>query len=205
MRKFILFIITVAMACTGYSRDHANRFTFGAKAGINASSFMMSKVNVEGIHNKMRVGFVLGLTAERYVNSFFTLEADLLFSQQGSSTVWNNAGEDINIRTAVYNINIPITANIRIVKGLTFKAGLQPGFKVGAKFKGNPLFSEIEQHGSYFNRFDLSIPVGLAYDFNVFRVEARYAIGTNNIFRGMPRLLAEARNSVFSVTFGVKF
>ena len=204
MKKCLLIIIMVLLAGSGYAKDRDNGFTFGVKAGVNVNNYIMSDVNVFDLNNKTRVGFVAGFTAEQNINSWLGVEADVLASMQGSNIFWDNAGT-VELKSSVYYINIPITANFYIFKGLSLKAGVQPGFKVGAKLSGDSPLSNVERSGTYFNRFDLSIPVGVAYDFSIFRIEARYAVGATNIFRNYSRILGEARNSVFSFTFGVKF
>ena len=50
------------------------------------------------------------------------------------------------------------------------------------------------------NTFDLSIPVGLSYEYNNFVLDGRYNFGVTNIAKGV-----NTKNSVFQFTLGYKF
>ena len=81
-----------------------------------------------------------------------------VYSRQGFKT------KDVNV--AGYTIsgdswkpsylNIPVLANVYVVPGLAVKLGVQPGFMVD------------KDDAEDVNTFDLSIPVGLSYEYNNF-------------------------------------
>ena len=50
------------------------------------------------------------------------------------------------------------------------------------------------------NKFDLSIPVGLSYEFNRITFDARYNIGLTKLIKG-----EDIHNKVFVLTLGYKF
>ena len=51
------------------------------------------------------------------------------------------------------------------------------------------------------NKFDLSIPVGLSYEYNRVTLDARYNIGLTKLYSGIDD---SSRNSVITVTLGYK-
>ena len=53
-----------------------------------------------------------------------------------------------------------------------------------------------------FQKFDLSIPVGLSYEYEDFVLDARYNIGTSKLIKSDPD---SSKNSVFQLTIGYKF
>ena len=84
-------------------------------------------------------------------------------------------------------INVPVLANVYVAPGLAVKLGLQPGFLVSDNSIGT-------------KSFDLSIPVGLSYEFNNFVIDGRYNLGAIKIWEP-----SDSKNSVFQVTLGYKF
>lgn len=99
-------------------------------------------------------------------------------------------------------------ANYQIVDGLSIKADVQPGFLLGVNsvYKldgGDRETSDMESaEDSGYEVFDLSIPVGLAYDItdNVY-VDARYNIGVTNILDDNSK---DAFNNVFVLSVGFR-
>lgn len=99
-------------------------------------------------------------------------------------------------------INVPIMANVYVVKGLAVKLGVQPGFKVNDKLDlrmpvlGGALVDLKAKS------VDFSIPVGISYEYNNFQVDARYNWGLTKVF-DVDKL--DQKNSVFQITLGYKF
>ena len=84
-------------------------------------------------------------------------------------------------------LNIPVVANVYVVKNLAVKLGLQPGFFV-------------DKDGAELHTFDLSIPVGLSYEYKNFVLDGRYNFGVTNLAKDVT-----SKNSVFQFTLGYKF
>ena len=118
----------------------------------------------------------------------------------------------------LHYLNVPVMANIYIVGGLAFKAGIQPGFLLGAKSisevsgdSGNEsTTTDLKKNGALKN-VDVTIPVGLAYSFKFGLVlDARYSIPFNNIasskfINQSESGSAKVTNRVFSLTAGWRF
>ena len=97
-------------------------------------------------------------------------------------------------------INIPILANVYVVKGLAVKVGIQPAFKVNEEMKMNSELGSGSKEVDSAESFDFSIPVGLSYEFNNVVLDARYNFGVTSVADG-----GDAKNSVFQFTLGYKF
>ena len=99
-------------------------------------------------------------------------------------------------------INVPVTLNYYVAQGLALKAGIQPGFKVSSKAKakvgGTSVSTDIDD--DVFKSFDLSVPVGISYEYMNICLDARYNIGVTKVMDG-----TDSKNSVFQVTLGYKF
>ena len=90
-------------------------------------------------------------------------------------------------------LNIPVLANVYVVPGLAVKLGVQPGFMID------------KDDAEDVNTFDLSIPVGLSYEYNNFVLDGRYNWGVTKINKHSVKGLDDTRNSVFQITLGYKF
>ena len=82
---------------------------------------------------------------------------------------------------------------------MALKAGVQPGFLLAAKAKEGDIKVGVKE---MYKTFDLSILVGLSYDFKFGLIlDARYNIGVTNLAKDA----GCTRNSVFAVTAGWRF
>ena len=92
-------------------------------------------------------------------------------------------------------INVPVLANVYVAPGLALKAGLQPGFLVNSSSSDT------------FKSVDLSIPVGVSYEYENFVLDARYNFGVTNVVKDdINRFInSDCKNSVFQLTLGYKF
>ena len=184
MKIFLLSIFAVCVVAT-YASAQQTGFGYGVKAGVNISKYT-------GGDADFKAGFTGGIFADYRFCDRFALSADVLYARQGAK------GDEGKLRTD--NLNIPVLANFYIVKGLAVKAGVQPGFLLSAKSKEDGVTTDVKDA---FKKFDLSIPVGLSYDFRFGLIlDARYNIGVSNISKVDG---TTARNSVIAVTAGWRF
>jgi hypothetical protein len=131
-----------------------------------------------------------------------------MYSQQGCKAKFQ--GIDGTIKMDY--INIPVIASYRATDKLAIKIGLQPGFMINDKVKisGNGVSAEVGLKESYeaagmdvtINKFDLSIPIGISYDFNNVQLDFRYNAGLTNAL-SIPGGEG-TKNSVFQFTIGYK-
>ena len=105
---------------------------------------------------------------------------------------------------------LPIMANYYVLPGLALKAGIQPAYRVKAKIESGDTKLDLDNavamlfpgEGVKLNSFDLSIPVGLSYEFIGITADVRYNIGLTKLISNTDKSI---RNSVFTVTLGYKF
>ena len=86
-----------------------------------------------------------------------------------------------------------------VAKGLAVKLGLQPGFCVNNKIKFEKDGTKLETDGFDENTVDLSMPIGLSYEFDNIVIEGRYNFGLTKVWKDM-----DNKNSVFQFTVGYK-
>lgn len=180
MKKLLLMAVVLLSSIGAFAQAEAGSFTLQPKVGLNIA-------NITDIDDsKSVVGFAVGVEGQYQVSDLFGLSAGLLYSGQGTKIEFGNESDKWNPGY----LNIPILANVYVVKGLAVKAGIQPGFMV----------SKDDAEGV--KSFDFSIPVGLSYEFSNVVLDARYNIGVTKIFDEDE---GSSKNSVFQITLGYKF
>lgn len=127
-------------------------------------------------------------------------------------------------------LSVPIMANFYIYKGLAVKAGVQVDFLLSAKyprackeiFDGQPWDGEYTEIKDRCRKVDVTIPLGLSYEYKRFVLDARYELGlldikddgivTENISTDGTSLFMERyfidgklkRSSAFTLTLGYR-
>jgi hypothetical protein len=154
---------------------------------------------------KMKIGLVGGAEFGYNINDMFAVTAGALVSMQGAKSDDTPLIKDAS--TTLTYLNIPVLANVYVAPGLAIKAGLQPGFLLSQKAKGDMLignnsWEEFEKTGTDgMKKFDLSIPLGLSYEISDFVIDARYNLGLTNINDGNDE---KVKNGVIMLTVGYK-
>ena len=189
----MMAVMAVCALAANAQTPAAGSFTIAPKVGVNFST-------IDGNDdNKMKVGLAAGAEGLYMIDDMFGISAGVMYSQQGAKQELVK-GLDATLK-ADY-INIPIMANSYLAPGLAVKIGVQPGFKVNEELK----LSTDEHSGSAgttaLQSFDLSIPVGVSYEFSNIVLDARYNWGVTNMYKDSDD---KAKNSVFQLTVGYRF
>lgn len=150
---------------------------------------------------KMKIGFTGGVELGYHFNEMFALTAGALYSMQGAKF---DSDQTKSNYTFDY-LNVPLLFNVYVAPGLALKAGGQLGFLLKAKLGDH-------DYKDYYKSTDISIPVGLSYEFDNVVIDARYNIGVSNIskdeYMGVEYMGVKndykAHNSVIMLTIGYK-
>ena len=194
-------ILTLCSTNIAYAQYEEGQSTIQPRIGMTFS-------NLTG-GDKMKVDPTLGMEYEYYVNDRFSLAAGVLFTNQGTKyDFYDEKNRNQTAKINIYYGALPITANYYLLRGLAVKAGIQPAFRVKANLKmdgANIDFDSFvdtvfEGENNTMNKFDLSIPVGLSYEFFRVTLDARYNIGVTNLIKG-----DNIHQKVLVVTLGYKF
>ena len=181
MKKIVLAAVMLLSSVSMFAQHDAGSLTIQPKVGLNVS-------NVTKTNGDTRIGVAAGAEAEYQLGDIYSIAVGLLYSGQGNKqTVDLGPLGKTSVTWAPSYVNIPVVANVYVVKNLAVKLGVQPGFCV-AKDKAEA------------NTFDLSIPIGLSYEYNNFVLDGRYNFGVTNVAKGF-----NTKNSVFQFTVGYKF
>ena len=175
----ILTMVVVAKA-----QHEEGDFMVQPKVGLNIATLSDADKAITDLH--------FGIEAEYMVTDNFSLGLGAILSNQGAKYDYyelNANGEDSRNKYTVDldYVHVPILASYYVLPGLAVKAGVQPGFKMRAKAKIDDRtvdLDELYKVSSYVldedikvSKFDLSIPVGVSYEYKNIVLDARYNWG----------------------------
>lgn len=187
----MVFIATTA----SFAQWSVGSITVQPKIGINGANI------TDADNSDSRIGLVLGGEFEYRVSPIFSLSAGALYSMQGcKGTAEDDDGNTGDVSLKLDYINVPILANVYVVKGLAIKLGIQPGFNVRHKASATVSGVNVTTNLPGIKSVDFSIPIGVSYEFNRFVIDGRYNFGVTKLIDG-----ADSKHSVFQFTFGYKF
>ena len=196
MKKLFLMALMAFIATTAsFAQWSVGSITVQPKIGINGANI------TDADNSDSRNGLVLGGEFEYRVSPIFSLSAGALYSMQGcKGTAEDEDGNTGDVSLKLDYINVPILANVYVVKGLAIKLGIQPGFNVRHKATATVSGVNVTTNLPGVKSVDFSIPIGVSYEFNRFVIDGRYNLGVTKLIDG-----ADSKHSVFQFTFGYKF
>lgn len=191
MKKLFLAVVAMMISAATFAQNEVGQLTIQPKVGVNIA-------NITDVDDAdPRIGLAAGAEFEYGLTDNIGLSAGVLYSMQGVKTII----VDDDCTSKLDYLNVPILANFYVAKGFAVKLGVQPGFKLSskAKFKGSGGSKEVEVEDGV-KSVDLSIPVGVSYQYQNIVFDARYNWGVTNIVED-----SDSKHSVFQITVGYKF
>ena len=174
----ILLTTVAAMA-----QHEEGDFMVQPKVGMNVATLSDADKAIVDLH--------FGVEAEYMVSDNFSLGLGAIVSNQGAKydELYDNQGKLIEEKyTADLDyVHVPVLVSWYVLPGLALKAGVQPGFKMKAKAKFADHTYDLDRVYQVNNlltgedikvsKFDLSIPVGISYEYKNIVLDARYNWG----------------------------
>ena len=191
MKKLFLAVVAMMVSAATFAQNEVGQLTIQPKVGVNIANI------TDADDADPRIGLAAGAEFEYGLTDNIGLSAGVLYSMQGAKATED--GADCTLKLDY--LNVPILANFYVAKGFAVKLGVQPGFKLSskAKFKGSGGSKEVEVEDGV-KSVDLSIPVGLSYQYQNIVFDARYNWGVTKIVDDV-----DSKHSVFQITVGYKF
>ena len=191
MKKLFIAVVAMMVSATTFAQNEVGQLTIQPKVGVNIANI------TDADDADPRIGLAAGAEFEYGLTDNIGLSAGVLYSMQGVKTTII----DDDCTWKLDFLNVPILANFYVAKGFAVKLGVQPGFKLSskAKFKGSGGSKEVEVEDGV-KSVDLSIPVGLSYQYQNIVFDARYNWGVTKIVDDV-----DSKHSVFQITVGYKF
>ncbi len=204
-------IILTAIAVFAFGFANAQKVEFGAKAGINLAKL----TDFEEANPSNRVGFLGGVFAEIKLTEKFSIQPEILYSEEGVKGKLNDleivqisSSIDANFTLKLSYIRIPVLAKFYASEAFYFEAGPQIGFLTSSKMKVKTNFNSAEGTQDLkdtFKSVDYNMAVGLGYNFTKkISLTGRYNFGLTNIAKESEDD-SKTKNSVFSFAVGYKF
>ena len=181
MKKLIAIAALLISSVATFAQQPVGSFSIQPKVGLNIAS--LTKTDDADPR--------FGIVADMLGVSF-----GALYSMQGCKASEDN----VDATYKLDYINVPVLANVYVAPGFAVKLGLQPAFCINNKIKGKSGSTSVQTDGIFDeNTFELSMPIGLSYEFSNFVIEGRYNFGLTKAFKDV-----DSKNSVFQFTVGYK-
>ena len=219
MKKFFVLLAFCGSVFAANAQREVGTLTLQPKVGVTMatlSDFSLPLDDIgEKLDSKMLFGGMAGVEAEYQLTPMISLSAGINYVMQGTQLEDYEARagavyagvKDIKIEMNYFNV--PITANFYVYKGLALRAGVQFGIVSDAKMKftayGNttvaPFDGETEfEEDIKDTKMDISIPLGISYEYDDFVIDARYNLGLSKIADD-----CDSKNRVIQLSLGYKF
>ena len=195
MRKFLMIVALTAVMAVASAQNEPGTLTIQPKGGFGLTTLTnVSEAEMTGVG-------MFGGELEYALKEKLSIGAGINFDMLGYGI--DDAQNVKDWHTSLNYLAVPVVANYYIYKGLAVKAGLQPGLLLSANvaYKEDGDKYDTKVTGDY-NKFDLSIPIGLSFEFSRVVIDARYLLGLTKVNKYGDKT---CRNSVILITTGYKF
>jgi hypothetical protein len=194
--------------------------TVATLTGDDTSDISSSLAWAGGVEASFKLSDRLSLSS----GVIYTRERIKSDSRQAVSTL-SMSMELSNARMTFERINVPLMADLHLGYGISLKAGLQAGLRIGYTMTMDlegfyvdwvydsfnvdssrrevhvPVSGNRKSHNATAIRtFDLSVPVGLSYEWKNVELDVRYHFGLTNIMKDQ-----NAKRRYLMVTLGYNF
>ena len=203
--------IVILLLLISYTPLQAQKYKFGQKAGLNLSTFAGDQTN----NDNVRTAFHVGAVMEYNLSDKFSIQSELLYSEQGVSDE-TQVDENTNIeRTKKFNyLNLPVLAKYYLTENLSLEGGPQIGYLLKAEFETvtttnttnvgvvtNSVNEDLSKNSS---DFDFGLALGIGYKLKSrINFAARYTLGLTNINNNNSSI--DNQNRVFQLSVGYFF
>jgi hypothetical protein len=165
MKKSLLLIVcAITIATTSQAQVR-----LGFKGGVN-----LANVNGDVEGTKQKVGYYAGAQARVSVSSAFSIQPELVYSNQGTKV------EELDMTYNLNYLNLPVMFQYNTPFGLYAETGPQISYLIGAKAKADGESADVKE---MFKSIDYGWGIGLGYQMqgSGLGLSARYNIGLARI------------------------
>ena len=203
MKQTVLSLLLFFSALSVCAQHEEGDFLVQPRVGLNIATLSDAENSITDLH--------FGVEAEFMVTDRFSLSAGALMSNQGAKyDFFDEDNGRMQYKVDLDYVQVPLLASCYLLPGLALKAGIQPGFKMRAKAKIDNSTVDLDDlytmdrlltgEDVKVSNFDLSIPVGVSYEYANVVLDARYNWGLLKVLN-----VGEAfYNRAFMLTLGYK-
>ena len=232
--KKLIFCLLSLMASTAATAQGESKWTVKPMAGMTVATLAGEDTS----DNSSSLAWAGGVEASLKLSDRLSLSSGVIYTRERiKSNVRIIYGDQqftfwyldtSRYRMMFERINVPVMANLHLGYGISLKAGLQAGFRIGYTgtfdyegfhvdqpagelvVAGSPewlALPHVPLSGTYkshdatgLNTFDLSVPVGMSYEWKNVELDVRYHFGLTNVVKD-----ADAKRRYLMVTLGYNF
>lgn len=210
------------------------RFSIIPRVGValanwsnNSIMYMAEGTDGESLKSRYQAGFMGGADVEYRATQEVGILLGAYYAKQGFRYPSYEAVIDADqghyqgvsdYHCNLHYLNVPITVKAYVTRRLALLVGVQAGFLLNdAKFKnetididrdqyGNSTYKETESTNQPWptKKVDLSLPIGLSYEYMGVVLDARYNLGLTNV-DNLPLVKTKSKNRVFTFSVGYRF
>lgn len=193
IKKLLIAFVFSFVVVSAFAQKPVGTFTLYPRVGMTLSRFTGDKVyygyEIENTAEaKYKAGLVAGVELQYQTSNVFALSGGVLYSQQGTKFE-DVPGIDEKLKMEHNDIIVPLMIVATTKYGISAKIGVQPEIKVGSKYK------------EVMNGFNVSIPIGVSYEYKNVCFDVRYNIGVTHIYKDQDNY-DTSHNSTFMFTLG---
>ncbi len=228
---FVMAVMAMVFASSAKGQEQVGTFSLIPKIGVSIANVSGDKVVVDNVkvlsmEGKYNARFIGGVEAEYQMLPTTSVSLGVAYVQQGCrfpdlviGETNDMLSEGLNkMRDKLDYIQCPLTVNQYVAEGLALKAGVQLGFLVKSNFSysstpithypdGRKEYGTTEKidmdQKSVRRSMDISIPVGLSYEYLNVVLDARYHFGLTRLYKDDS--WPTEKNKLFTFTVGYKF
>lgn len=230
MMAVALMVLSVMTAVAQDVENPVGKISVIPRIGVVLSNWSNNKIyftteeNADYMKSKYQAGFMGGVDFEYRATEQVGISLGAYYAKQGFRwpsyqteskdngktvlTGYNNQHVDLNY------IQVPLMVKAYVTRQLALLLGVQAGFLLGdGKYKGDSSEVTIDKTGnsSYeekesfdekwpAKKCDVSIPIGVAYEYQNVILDARYQLGLSKV--DMP---SQSKTNAFTVSVGYRF
>ena len=229
-KKNLILSLLALMASTAATAQGAPKWTVKPMAGMTVAT--LTGDDTSDISSSL--AWAGGVEASLKLSDRLSLSSGVIYTRERIKSDERIVHGDIsyqlelgNARMTFERINVPLMANLHLGYGISLKAGLQAGFRIGYTatvdyegfyvkptdqnvLVGSPEWQaqprvpvsgkETSHNATAIRTFDLSVPVGLSYEWKNVELDVRYHFGLTNIMKDQ-----NAKRRCLMVTLGYNF
>ena len=180
MKQTVIILTMLLTTLSAMAQHEEGDFLVQPRVGMNIATLSDADKSIVDLH--------FGVEAEFMVSDQLSLSVGALVSNQGAKYDYFDEDNGRNKYTVDLDyVQVPLMASYYVLPGLAVKAGVQPGFKMRAKAKLDNATVDLDElytmdrmltgEDVKVSTFDLSIPVGISYEYKNVVLDARYNWG----------------------------
>ncbi len=207
-----LSLFAMIFSLSAFAQESDRVWSIGPEVGVN-----FSKLGRDADDSDYKAGLLAGGFVTYSIRNTYGFTVKVLYSQKGAAYSDEFLGEDIDFKTRLNYIEIPVLARVFFNREGTIRPNvfLGPtfGFMTGAQIKVDDEDYEnyedvfdVNDYKDVYNTFDLGLAAGLGLNIKVgdemyFIIDARYTYGLSDIAKGG----SETNNQAVAVSAGLSF